>query len=147
LRAGDGTLYVASDAEKGSSVLWSTRDDGLTWQDSAGRTAGRHTTFAFRNDGAILGLGGKSTDIEGYMPQSISRDGGKTWDVSQTPFPALAVNQRPSLLRLQSGRLLFAGDYQKRGNISPEGVTNRGCYLAPRLRQIRQRPAWLPQPV
>jgi|GEM_PF-278478 len=130
LRAKDGTLYVASDAEKGSSVLWSTRDDGLTWQDSGGRTAGRHTTFAFRGDGGLLGLGGKSTDLEGYMPQSISRDGGKTWDVSKTPFPALAVNQRPSLLRLQSGRLLFAADYQKRGNIAPEGITNRGCYVA-----------------
>lgn len=129
-RAPDGALYVASDAERGSSVLWVTRDDGLTWQDPGGRTGGRHTTFALLRDGAILGLGGKSTDIEGYMPQSVSRDGGRSWEVSRTPFPAQAVNQRPSLLRLASGRLLFAADYQRRGNIAPPGVTNRGCYLA-----------------
>jgi formylglycine-generating enzyme required for sulfatase activity len=130
LRAADGTLYVSSDAEKGSSVLWVSKDEGKTWQDTGGRTGGRHTTFAFLSDGAILGMGGKSTDIDGYMPKSISRDGGKTWTVSKTPFPAQAVNQRPSLLRLQNGHLLFAGDFQKRGNIAPAGVTNRGCYVA-----------------
>lgn len=130
LRAPDGTLYMASDAAKTNSVLWQTHDDGATWQDADGRTAGRHTTFAFLTDGAILGMGGKSTDIGGYMPKAVSRDGGKTWTVSRTPFPALAVNQRPSLLRLRSGRLLFAGDFQKRGNIAPASVTNRGCYVA-----------------
>jgi hypothetical protein len=126
----DGTLYVASDAEKTNSVLWATKDNGKTWQDTGGRSAGRHTTFALLKDGAILGLGGKTTDIDGYMPKAISRDGGKTWTVSKTPFPALGVNQRPSLLRLQSGRLLFAGDFQKRGNIAPAGVTTRGCFVA-----------------
>ncbi|NOS70988.1 MAG: hypothetical protein HOP33_13785, partial [Verrucomicrobia bacterium] len=129
-RADDGTIYVASDAEKTNSVLWLTKDDGATWQDSGGRSAGRHTTFALLKDGTILGMGGKSTDIDGFMPRAISRDGGKTWDVSKSPFPALGVNQRPSLLRLQSGRLLFAGDFQKRGNIAPAGITNRGCYVA-----------------
>jgi hypothetical protein len=130
LRAKDGTLYVASDAEKTNSVLWATKDNGKTWQDTGGRSAGRHTTYAFLSDGSILGLGGKSTDIDGYMPQALSRDGGKTWTVSKTPFPAQGVNQRPSLLRLQSGRLLFAGDFQKRFNIAPAAVTNRGCYVA-----------------
>ena len=125
-----GTLFVASDAGKTDSVLWATRDNGRTWQDTGGRTAGRHTTFALLRDGAILGMGGKSTDIEGYMPQVVSRDGGKTWVPSKTPFPAQGVNQRPSLLRLRSGRLLFAGDFQRRGNIAPEGVTHRGCYVA-----------------
>jgi len=130
LRADDGTLYVASDAEKGSSVLWATKDDGRTWQDMGGRSAGRHTSFALLSDGSILGMGGKSTDIDGYMPKAVSQDGGRTWTVSKTPFPALGVNQRPSLLRLQNGHLLFAGDFQKRFNIAPEGVTNRGCYVA-----------------
>jgi predicted neuraminidase len=125
-----GTLFVASDARKTDSVLWATRDHGRTWQDTGGRTAGRHTTFALLRNGAILGMGGKSTDIEGYMPQAVSRDGGRTWVVSKTPFPAQGVNQRPSLLRLSSGRLLFAADFQRRGNVAPEGVTDRGCYVA-----------------
>jgi hypothetical protein len=121
---------VASDGEKGSSVLWATRDEGKSWFDPAGRTAGRHTTFALLRDGAILGLGGKSTDIDGYMPSSLSRDGGRAWETNKTPFPALGVNQRPSLLRLQSGRLLFAADFQRRGNIAPTNVTERGSFVA-----------------
>lgn len=130
LRAADGTLYVASDAEKTNSVLWASKDDGATWQDPGGRSAGRHTSYAPLKNGAILGLGGKTTQMDGFMPKAISRDGGRTWAVSQTPFPALGVNQRPSLLRLQSGRLLFAGDFQRRGNLAPASITNRGCYLA-----------------
>ena len=125
-----GTLYVASDAEKTNSLLWATDDEGRKWRDTGGRTFGRHTTFALRADGSILGLGGKSTSIDGYMPQGISRDGGKTWEKSRTPFPALAVNQRPSLLRLASGRLIFATDFQRRGNIAPTNITERGSYLA-----------------
>jgi hypothetical protein len=130
LRSRDGTLYVASDAEKTNSVLWATGNDGRTWFDTGGRTAGRHTTFAMCADGAILGMGGKSTDIDGYMPKAISRDGGRTWERSKTPFPALGVNQRPSLLRLRSGRLFFVGDFQKRGNVAPKEVSERGCYVA-----------------
>src|SRR5688572_10963117 len=129
-RDAGGTLYIASDAEKTNSVLWATDDEGATWRDTGGRTFGRHTTFAVRVDGSILGLGGKSTSIDGYMPQGISRDGGKTWEKSRTLFPAQAVNQRPSLLRLASGRLLFSADFQRRGNIAPTNVTERGSYLA-----------------
>ena len=129
-RAADGTLFVPSDAEKNTSVLWATRDDGATWSDTVGRSAGRHTTYAPLRDGTILGMGGKNTDLEGYMPKAISRDSGRTWQVSKTPFPALGVNQRPSLLRLRSGRLFFAGDFQKRGNIAPKEVAQRGCYVA-----------------
>ena len=129
-RSDDGTLFVPSDAEKNTSVLWATRDDGATWFDTVGRSAGRHTAYALLRDNGILGMGGKNTDIEGYMPKAISRDCGRTWQVSQTPFPALGVNQRPSLLRLRSGRLFFAGDFQKRGNIAPKEVAQRGSYVA-----------------
>jgi len=130
LRAADGTIYVASDGEQGSSVLWGTKDGGATWIDTGGRTGGRHTTFALRRDGSILGLGGKSTDIDGYMPKSISRDGGRTWETNKTLFAAQGVNQRPSLLQLRSGRLFFAGDFQRRGNIAPTNIAERGSYVA-----------------
>ena len=39
-------MYVASDAAGASSVLWASRDDGKTWYDTGGRSAGRHTTYA-----------------------------------------------------------------------------------------------------
>ena len=130
LRARDGTIYVASDAAGGRSVLWASADEGKTWRDTGGRTGGRHTTFVLLKDGSILGMGGKNTNIDGFMPKSVSTDGGKTWKVSKTPFPALASNQRPSILRLKSGKLLFACDYQRRGGAQPKGITQRGAMVA-----------------
>ncbi|HUT34486.1 MAG TPA: SUMF1/EgtB/PvdO family nonheme iron enzyme [Planctomycetota bacterium] len=129
-RGPDRTMYVASDGAGGSSVLWASRNDGKTWLDTGGRTHGRHTTFALLKDGRILGMGGKNTEIDGFMPKSISRDWGKTWERSKTPFPALGANQRPSLLRLASGRLFFAGDFQHYSGRQPKGVTERGAYVA-----------------
>jgi hypothetical protein len=125
-----GTIYVASDAIGPESVLWVSRDDGKTWLDSGGRTGGRHTAFAPIGGGRILGMGGKSSDIEGFMPKSISTDGGRTWTISRTPFSALGSNQRPTLVRLASGRLFFAGDLQRVDGRQPAGVTERGAYVA-----------------
>ncbi|MGH7587194.1 MAG: SUMF1/EgtB/PvdO family nonheme iron enzyme [Gemmatimonadota bacterium] len=129
-RDSSGTIYVASDGEGPESVLWVSHDDGRTWIDTGGRTGGRHTAFVPLEDGRILGMGGKSSDIDGFMPKSISRDGGKSWTVSKTPFPSLGSNQRPTVLRLASGRLFFAGDLQRRDGSQPEGFTGRGAYVA-----------------
>ncbi len=127
----DGTLYVPCDGLGGESLLWASRDGGLTWFDTGGRTGGRHTVFVTLKDGSFLGIGGKASNIEGYMPQSISRDGGKTWTVSKTGFPAIGKNQqRPAFIRLASGRLFFAADWQDAEGKSPPGITNRGCYVA-----------------
>jgi len=130
LRDKNGTMYVSSDGKGGTSVLWATSDDGKTWYDTIGRSGGRHTTYVMLKDGSILGMGGKNTDINGFMPQSVSRDGAKTWEVTRTVFPALGSNQRPSVLRLKSGRLFFAGDFQHIRGHQPEGVTERGSYVA-----------------
>ena len=131
LRDAEGTLFVSSDGNGGRSVLWATKDDGDTWYDTLGRSAGRHTTYALLSDGrTILGLGGKNTDIDGYMPQAISRDGGRTWDVSRSPFPAVGGNQRPSLLRLRSGSLLYAGDFQHIEGRKPREFTQGGAFVA-----------------
>ena len=129
-RGKDGTMYVASDAVGGESLLWASRDEGKTWQDTGGRTAGRHTTFVLLKDGSILGIGGKNTNIDGFMPQAISHDGGKSWQVSKTPFPALDSNQRPVVLRLASGRLFFAADWQSRQGKQPAGITAHGAFVA-----------------
>jgi formylglycine-generating enzyme required for sulfatase activity len=148
-RGPDRTIYLSSDAVGGASLLWASSDDGRTWRDTGGRTGGRHTTFALLKDDTILGLGGKNTDIEGYMPQSISKDWGKSWEVSRTGFPALGSNQRPTLLRLASGRLFFAGDFQHYSGRAPQGVTERGSYVAlsedeGRTWKVRRLPGALP---
>ena len=129
-RGPDGTLYLGSDGVGGESLLWASSDGGRTWFDNGGRTAGRHTVFVRLKDGGILGIGGKNTDIDGYMPQAISRDNGKTWTASRTPFPALGGNQRPSLARLASGRLFFASDWQDRRGRRPAGASQRGAFVA-----------------
>ncbi len=148
-RGFDGTIYLPTDGVGGTSVLWASHDDGRTWSDTGGRTGGRHSTCAPLKDGAILCLGGKDTDIDGYMPQSVSYDGGRTWKVSRTSFPAVGGNQRPTLIRLKSGRLFFASDYQHKKGNQPKGVTERGSYVAVsedegKTWQVRKLPHTLP---
>ncbi|MHC4526587.1 MAG: SUMF1/EgtB/PvdO family nonheme iron enzyme [Planctomycetota bacterium] len=131
VRDKNGTLYLASDGADKESLLWATTNNGKTWYDTGGRTYGRHTTFALLSDGtSMLGMGGKKTDIEGFMPRSLTRDGGKTYEYSKSPFCRLGSNQRPSLLRLSSGRLLLAGDFNEKDGGHPASITEKGSYVA-----------------
>jgi hypothetical protein len=126
----NGTIFIATDAKGASSMLWASDDDGRTWRDTGGRTFGRHTTFVLLRDGRILGMGGKNAQLDGYMPRSISPDGGKTYEISRTPFPALTSGQRPCIARLASGRLLLAGDLQNKQGEQPPTIRETGCYVA-----------------
>jgi hypothetical protein len=130
-RSPAGRIHVSSDGSGGESVLWVSDDDGATWFDPGGRSAGRHSSFALLRDGRILAMGGKNTAIDEFMPRAISRDGGRSYEVSRTPFARQGTNQRPTLIRLQSGRLLFAGDFVYHNDGSqPAGVTQLGSYVA-----------------
>lgn len=118
VRGPDGGLYLPTDSTgrdpsgNGSiSAVWGTRDEGKTWFDTGGRTAGRHTTIVFARNGDLLGFGGKNSEIQGRMPLATSTDYGKTWTKSKTPFDPLASGERPSVIRLLSGRLFFVADY------------------------------------
>ncbi len=118
VRAKDGTIYIPTDStgkdEDGNgsiSAVWATKDEGKTWYDTGGRTAGRHTTIVIAKNGDLLGYGGKNSNIDGRMPMARSTDGGATWHKSKTPFDPLASGERPSLIRLASGRLFFTGDF------------------------------------
>lgn len=126
-----GRMYVSSDGSGGESVLWASDDNGDTWMDTGGRSAGRHTSYAALRGGRILGMGGKNTNIDGFMPKAISTDRGATWQVSRTPFTWQGTNQRPTIIRLQSGRLLFAGDFIHHNSGSqPQGINALGSYVA-----------------
>ena len=129
-RGADGAIFVASDAVGAESMLWVSRDEGKTWADAGGRTGGRHTTFVTLRNGNILGMGGKNSDIDGYMPYFVSSDGGKSWTKHKSQFPAMSTNQRPTLIRLASGRLFFASDWQDRQGRQPKGVTEHGAFIA-----------------
>lgn len=131
IHAGDGTFYVVSDSALGaSSVLWRSKDGLKTWENPKGRTAGRHTTAVELADGSILAMGGKNSDIEGYMPAAVTYDGGDTYCVTKSCFPALNSGQRPCILRLASGKLVFCGDYQDKKGKKPEEISEWGSYIA-----------------
>jgi len=127
----NGSIYMPSDAVGSTSMLWVSSDNGKTWHDAGGRTFGRHTTFVPLKDGKILAIGGKNTNIDGYMPEETSSDGGKTWSTPvKTPFPALGGNQRPIVLRLADSRLFFASDWQDRKGHQPPGIGHHGSFVA-----------------
>jgi hypothetical protein len=130
-RAPSGTVYISSDGSGGESVLWASDDNLRTWRDTGGRSAGRHTTFVQLKDGRILALGGKNTHIDEFMPRAISTDGGKSYEVSKSPFPRQGTNQRPTVIRLKSGRLLFASDFVLHNDGSqPKGINQLGSFVA-----------------
>jgi Sulfatase-modifying factor enzyme 1/BNR repeat-like domain len=119
VRTGDGTIYLPVDAKGSTSVLFATKDNGDTWYDTGGRTGGRHTTLVLGKDGSLIGFGGKNSDIDGKMPLSVSRDGGRSYTQTPTQFLPLGSGQRPSVIRLASGRLFFVADYMVRKGPGP----------------------------
>jgi len=130
VRALDGTIYLPVDAKGGTSAIFASRDDGRTWFDTGGRTAGRHTTLVTGKDGSLIGFGGKNTNIDGFMPVAVSRDGGKTWQKEKTRFLPLGSGQRPSLIRLASGKLFFVADGSIHKGAPKSGPVKPGAFAA-----------------
>lgn len=134
VRTKDGTILMPTDSTgrdddgNGSiSAVWGTHNDGKTWYDTGGRTAGRHTTIVIARNGDILGFGGKNSAIDGRMPLATSSDGGKTWHKSKTIFDPLASGERPSVIRLASGRLFFVADFNPNHQ---KHIHKDGAYVA-----------------
>ena len=121
-RGPDRSIYMAMDGDGAQSFLWHSSDDGIHWQDMGGRTGGRHSAIIPLDDrGNLLSIGGKNSDVDGWSPQNVSTDWGATWsDSTRSPFPPLGSVQRPSMIRLASGDLLFASDsYMHKKKIAP----------------------------
>lgn len=119
-----GNIYMAMDADGSQSFLWRSSDEGRTWHDMGGRTTGRHSTIVPLDDkGMLLSIGGKNANMDGWTTQNISHDWGKTWEkATAAPFPQLGSGQRPSMIRLQSGALIFVSDgyLHKKAIAAPE---------------------------
>ena len=111
-RGADNAIYFAMDGHSASSFLWRSTDDGLHWHDMGGRTDARHSTVVpLDNTGKLLYIGGKNNNVDHWNPEGTSSDYGATWSKSTAShFPVLGSGQRPSLIRLASGNLLYVTD-------------------------------------
>ncbi len=121
-RASDGTLVLPCDASPGGSggtFLWMSSDDGQSWRNAGGKIAGIHAAAAQLSDGRLLAFG-RSDNIDGRMPKSVSNDMGRNWDKSASEFDPIGSAKRCVLLRLKERPLFFAsfGDDGLFGSIS-----------------------------
>jgi formylglycine-generating enzyme len=139
-RTRDGSIVIPHDSRKLSLIL--SKDEGKTWSftevaptddwkptASAQRLAGIHNATVQLSDGRLLALGRTDKpEIQErfgfHMPMSLSSDMGKTWQVSASDFPAVSSGQRPAMIRLAEGPLLFcsytdqARDWAKRKGLA-----------------------------
>jgi formylglycine-generating enzyme len=147
IKTADGSIIVPCDAVVGGSggtALHISRDNGITWHDpgagapkpvfeegkTGGWIAGIHAGVVELKDGSLMALG-RGDNIHGNMPMSISRDMGKTWAYSASPFPPVSGGQRLVLMRLNEGPLLLATLNRVPGSHS---ITRQ--YYTPDIKQI-----------
>lgn len=106
------SIFFAMDGDGARSFLWRSDDGGVHWRDTGGRTGGRHSVIVPLGDqGTLLSIGGKNAATNGWSPQNISTNSGASWSESfPSAFPPLGTAQRPSLIRLASGNLLYVGE-------------------------------------
>jgi len=119
----EGVMIQACDAGSGGSdgtVIHLSYDGGLNWTQpcsvekkpefseggSGGYIAGIHAGIVSLRNGNLMALG-RSNNINGFMPKSVSRDMGRTWIYSASEFPTISSGQRLVLMRLREGPILF----------------------------------------
>lgn len=134
-RAPGGAIYFAMDGAGATSFLWRSDDDGIHWRQMAGRTGGRHSVIVpLGGKGDLLSIGGKNSNVNGWSPENLSTNWGMTWSQnSPSPFPPLGSGQRPGLIRLADGNLLFVSDawLQKADQPPPSGwKSGNDCFVA-----------------
>ena len=150
-----GELFVVIDGEGGESLLMRSQDNGVTWHDMGGRTSSRHSTIVpLSKEGTLLSAGGKNNAIDGWNPQNVSYDWGRTWESGTAGvIPPLGTAQRPCMIRLKSGALCLVGDsYMHKKRIAPPAGWTMGndCFAAishddGRSWTMRRIPVALPQ--
>jgi len=122
VRTREGFILVPLDSTHTTTELLISRDDGKIWEmpaegrrqpmpddaTSGSRIAGIHAAFVQLGDGSLFAIG-RGRNIDGFSPISRSTNMGYTWTYSASPFPPFHGGQRPNLLRLREGPILFLG--------------------------------------
>lgn len=142
MQSSDGSIVMLCDADwssQGGSALHISTDGGKTWNDPGegkpkpvfqqGNTgnwiAGIHGGIVELKDGSWMALGRGDT-IKGRMPMSLSKDKGKTWNYSASPFTPIVAAQRLALIRLNEGPILLISFEQKMTEFISNGVKTQG---------------------
>lgn len=122
----DGRIIATLDGPFQSTVLEASSDEGKSWSPLSNvaanpefapgkigpAIAGIHAGVVELKDGRLLALGRfdgleNQRAFNGRTPRSISSDGGRTWEYSESPFLAISSGQRFTLKRLREGPLLL----------------------------------------
>jgi len=124
IRTREGFLLVPHDSRATSLII--SRDGGKSWTypevgtrkhdyrpgGKGFRLAGIHNGLVQLADGRLMAFGRfdppeLQAAFNGFTPISYSSDWGETWTYAASPFPAISSVQRPVLMRLREGALLF----------------------------------------
>jgi len=132
-RMADGDIALVTD---GIPTIWTSNNEGLSWQSRQGNINGNHPGVLQLADGRLRGyvrqqeleakevittytdLGKKYTHKarKWRMTQGTSSDGGRTWVREPSIFPGIGGGQRLALLRLRQGPI-FLASFADRGII------------------------------
>jgi formylglycine-generating enzyme required for sulfatase activity len=126
IRTTDGRILATFDGGPYMGDVAASSDHGRTWTrltvdgrpagfgpGATGQAiAGIHVGLVERRDGTLWALGrfDYAPDqrlFHDHLPLSISKDGGRTWTYSVSPFPSISWGQRFTLKRLKEGPLLL----------------------------------------
>lgn len=127
LKTKEGYIIASVDGPDWTTVIYISTDGGATWTNPAyqarmneyaeaggtgPRIAGIHAGIVQLADGRLMALGRydhpkRQERFHYHGPMSISLDMGRTWSYSASEFPAISSSQRPALMKLREGVLLY----------------------------------------
>ncbi|EIP96782.1 hypothetical protein OpiT1DRAFT_01206 [Opitutaceae bacterium TAV1] len=124
IKTRDNRIIATFDGPDDTTFVHETRDEGRNWMmlskpglahEAPGNTgdaiAGIHAAMVELANGDLLAFGrlkwSRYPSYDYKMPMSISRDGGRTWSYSISPFPAISSTQRATMKRLREGPILL----------------------------------------
>lgn len=90
---------------------------------------GLHATFVLLDDNTILSYGTRNRTIDGFCPKNVSKDMGKSWEITRSAMPGQRGGQNPVMLKLASGRLLYVSDIAEAKDPNLSGFSGSGAYV------------------
>lgn len=127
-RLADGAILVpvygrSQEGRRGQTFIWRSGDGGETWRlipmaSSVSDASGSELGLLEIESGRVLALlrhEARGSHVKGYLLESWSEDGGRTWS---HPLRTEIKGYPPHLLRLQDGRILCGVTYRT----SPMGI-------------------------